>query len=366
MRLAIVHDYLVDTGGAEQVVLALHEQYPAAPIFTSVYDPRTTFAEFHALDLRTSFLQLPFVRKANYKFLLPFYPRAFESFDLSAFDVIISSASAFAKGVRAPRGALHICYCHTPTRFIWRTDDYLAQEQIGRAHRAFIRATVRAQKKWDYAAAQRVHHFIANSRATAQRIQENYARDSTIIHPPVDVEKFALADKISDYYLVASRLAPYKRIDLAVNAFNRLGLPLKIVGAGADESRLRRIARDNIEFLGHVPQKQLARLMAQCRAFIFPGVEDFGIAALEANAAGRPVIAFAASGALETVVDDVTGKLFRAQTPDALADVVAQTDVTKFDPRVMRAHAEKFSTARFRERIAQFVEEEWSVWRKDG
>ncbi len=355
MRLAIVHDYLVDSGGAERVVLALHEQYPAAPIFTSVYDPRTTFPEFRALDVRTSFLQLPFVRKSNYKYLLPFYPRAFESFDLSGFDVIISSASAFGKGAKIPRGALHVCYCHTPTRFIWRWNDYIAQEQIGAAQRLFIRAIVRGLKDWDYAAAQRVHHFIANSQATAQRIRENYGRDSTIVHPPVDVDRFAPSDQIANHYLIVSRLAPYKRIDLAVEAFNRLGLPLKIVGAGVDEARLRRMARANIEFLGHVPQAQLARLMAQCRAFIFPGVEDFGIVAVEAHAAGRPVIAYAAGGALETVSEGVTGAFFREQTVDALADVIARTDVTRFDARVMRAHAEQFSKARFKARVAGFV-----------
>ncbi len=359
IRLAIVHDYLVDSGGAERVVLALHEQYPTAPIFTSVYDPRTTFSEFRALDVRTSFLQLPLVRKSNYKYLLPFYPRAFESFDLSGFDVIISSASAFGKGARIPRGALHVCYCHTPTRFIWRYDDYIAQEQIGAAQRLFIRAIVRWLKSWDYAAAQRVHHFIANSQATAQRIRDNYGRDSTIIHPPVDVDCFAPSDQIANYYLLVSRLAPYKRIDLAVEAFNRLGLPLKIVGAGADEARLRQMARDNVEFLGHVSQERLAQLMAQCRAFIFPGVEDFGIVAVEANAAGRPVIAYAAGGALETVIEGVTGAFFREQTADALANVIAQTDVTRFDARVMRAHAEKFSTARFRVRIEEFVSEKW-------
>jgi glycosyltransferase involved in cell wall biosynthesis len=361
MRVAIVHDYLVDSGGAERVVLALSEQYPAAPILTSVYDPRTTFAEFRTLDVRTSFLQLPFVRKSNYKYLLPFYPRAFESFDLSGFDVIISSASAFGKGAKIPRGGLHICYCHTPTRFIWRWDDYIAQEQIGHAQRLFIRAIVRGLKDWDRAAAQRVHHFIANSQATAQRIRDNYGRDSTIIHPPVDIEKFAPSDQIADYYLLVSRLAPYKRIDLAVEAFNKLGLPLKIVGAGVDAARLQRVARGNIEFLGHVPQAQLARLLAQCRAFIFPGVEDFGIVALEANAAGRPVIAYAAGGALETVSEGVTGAFFREQAADALADTIAQTDVTRFDARVMRAHAEEFSKARFKERISEFVNSQFAI-----
>lgn len=361
MRIALVHDYLVDSGGAERVVIALHEVYPAAPIYTSVMDARTTFADFRAMDVRTSFLQRLPVRKSNYKYLLPFFPLAFESFDFSDYDVVLSSASAFAKGVVTAPETLHVCYCHTPSRFAWRYHEYIAQEQLGRVTRLVIALIVHRLREWDYAAAQRVDFFIANSRVTAQRIRKNYRRDAVVIPPPVAVENFAPRDDIGDYYLVVSRLAPYKRIDLAVQAFNELGLPLKIVGAGVDAARLKKMAAENIEFLGHVPQARLADLYARCRAVIFPGVEDFGIVPLEANAAGRPVIAFAAGGALETIVEGVTGVFFREQTAAALAAVVAATDGSNFDARVLRAHAEQFSQTRFKERIANFIEEKWQV-----
>lgn len=358
-RVAIVHDYLVDTGGAERVVIALHEQYPAAPIYTSVIDPQTTFADFRAMDVRGSFLQRLPVRKRNYKFLLPLFPLAFESFDLSAFDIVISSASAFAKGVITAHDTLHVCYCHTPSRFAWRFHEYVAQEQMGRVKQAFIQLIVHYLRGWDWAAAQRVDQFVANSQVTARRIAKNYRRDAVVIPPPVEVEAFAPCADLGDYYLIVSRLAPYKRIDLAVQAFNEMRLPLKVVGAGADAARLQKMAAANIEFLGHVPLAQLRELYARARAIIFPGVEDFGLVPLEANAAGRPVIAFAAAGALETVIEGVTGAFFREQTTQALAETVRATDVTRFDPRVLRRHAEQFSKARFKERIANLVEEKW-------
>ncbi len=366
MRVAIVHDYLVDTGGAERVVIALHALYPDAPIFTSVLDARTTFTAFRTMDVRTSFLQRLPVRKSNYKFLLPFFPLAFESFDFSEYDVVLSSASAFAKGVVTAPETLHVCYCHTPARFVWRYHEYIAQEQLGRVARLVIALIVHRLREWDYAAAQRVDFFIANSRVTARRIAKNYRREAVVIYPPIAVENFAPRDEIGDYYLVVSRLAPYKRIDIAVQAFNRLRLPLKIVGAGVDAARLRKMAADNIEFLGHVPQEQLAELYARCRAVIFPGVEDFGIVPLEANAAGRPVIAFARGGALETIVAGKTGVFFHAQTPDALAEVVAATDVTRFDARVLRAHAEQFSQPRFHSQIARFIEDKWRAVRMEN
>ncbi len=358
-RVAIVHDYLVDSGGAERVVIALHEQYPDAPIFTSVMDAQTTFADFRAMDVRTSFLQRLPVRKSNYKFLLPFFPLAFESLNLSDYDIVISSASAFAKGVITTSDTLHACFCHTPPRFAWRFHEYVAQEQMGRVKQSLIQLIVHYLRGWDYTAAQRVDEFIANSQATARRIRKNYRRDAVVINPPVAVEAFTPRDDIGDYYLIVSRLAPYKRIDIAVQAFNELQLSLKIVGAGIDAARLQKMASPNIEFLGHVPQGRLADLYARGRAVIFPGVEDFGIVPLEANAAGRPVIAYAAAGALETIVDGVTGAFFREQTAASLAQAVRETDVTRFDARALRQHAEQFSQSRFKERIANFVEGKW-------
>ncbi|MEW5717617.1 MAG: glycosyltransferase, partial [Chloroflexota bacterium] len=253
----------------------------------------------------------------------------------------------------------HVCYCYTPPRFAWRFEEYVAQEQLGQLKRAIIRLVAHYLRGWDFAAAQRVDEFVAVSQATARRIHKNYRRASVVINPPVAVEAFTPREDIRDYYLIVSRLAPYKRIDLAVQAFDDLRLPLKIVGAGIDAARLQKMASPNVEFLGHVSQKRLAELYARCRAVIFPGIEDFGIVPLEANAAGRPVIAFAAAGALETIVDGVTGAFFREQTAAALAQAVRATDVTRFDARMLRQHAEQFSQARFKERIARFVEEKW-------
>ena len=366
MRVALVHDYLVDSGGAERVVETLHELYPAAPLYTSIFAPATTFASFRALDVRTSFLQKLGLTKRTYKFFLPFYPLAFEQFDFSEFDVVISSASAFAKGVITGPDTLHLCYCHTPPRFAWRFHEYVAQERLGRWQRGLIGLIVHPLRGWDFAAAQRVDAFIANSQITARRIWKNYRRDARVIHPPVNVDWFAPNDARDDYYLIVSRLAPYKRIDLAVQACNRLRVQLKIVGAGADEARLRNIAEANVEFLGHLPRAQLAQMYARCRAVIFPGVEDFGIVPLEANAAGRPVIAYAAGGARETVIENVTGTFFREQTVEALIETINQTDPTRFDPGAMREHALQFSPAYFKERIANFVASQWNEFRKSN
>ncbi len=365
-RIAIVHDYLVDSGGAERVVLALHEQFPDAPIYTSVHDRHTTFPAINTLDIRTSFLQRLPVRKGNYKFLLPFYPVAFESLDLSGYDIVISSCSSFAKGVITGPDTLHICYCYTPPRFAWRYHEYTAQEQLGTLQRLLISTLVHPLRTWDFAAAQRVDHFVAISGITARRIWKDYRRESTIIAPPVDVDRFEPSAEIGDYYLIVSRLAPYKRIDLAVEAFNHLQLPLKVVGAGADAARLRAMANRNIEFLGHLEESRLAELYAHSRAVIFPGVEDFGIVPLEANAAGRPVIAFAAGGALETVKERITGVFFREATADALARAVSATDVMAFDAQVMRHHALQYGKACFKERIAGFVQSKWNEQQSQG
>ncbi|MBI5652232.1 MAG: glycosyltransferase [Chloroflexi bacterium] len=364
MRVALVHDYLVDAGGAERVVETLHELYPAAPVYTSVFAPTTTFASFRAMDVRTSFLQHFGLTKRNYKFALPLYPIAFESFDLSAYDVVISSASGFAKGVITPAETLHVCYCYTPPRFAWNFHEYIAREQLGAAQKFLIGWLVHYLRGWDLDTAQRVDEFIGVSHQVARRIQKIYRRAATVIHPPVNVDWFAPSDARENYYLIVSRLAPYKRIDLAVQAFNRLRLPLKIIGAGADEMRLRKMAESNVEFLGHLPREQLAQMYAHSRAVIFPGVEDFGIVPLEANAAGRPVIAYAAGGALETVIENVTGAFFREPTVEALIETINQTDPTRFDPRAMRDHALQFSPAHFKERIADFVTSRWNEFRK--
>lgn len=352
-----MHDYLVDKGGAERVLEIFHEIFPEAPIFTSIYDPDTTFPSFRTMDVRPSFLQHFIASKKRYRWLLPFYPMAFESFDFTGYDLVLSSTTSFAKGVITGPDTLHICFCFTPTRFLWRTEDYLRHASFRRKWRPLMTPVLHHLRLWDFAAAQRVDHFIAQSCVVARRIRKWYGRESIIIHSPIDVTRFQIDNQVEDYYLVVSRLEPYKRIDLPIEVFNRIGLPLLIVGDGSDKHRLRKLAKPNIRFLGFVPEEQLVRIYARCRALIFPGEEDFGLTPLEANASGRPVIAYAGGGALETVIEGVTGVFFREATAAALAEAVKNITFNAFDPVAMRAHAMKFDKEIFREKIRSFLSE---------
>ena len=355
MRVAIVHDYLNQYGGAERVLEALHELYPEAPIYTSVYDRAAMPPAYRAWDIRPSWMQrLPGWRRHFRKYLL-LYPSAFESFDLSGYDLILSSSSAFAKGAIPPAGARHICYCHTPMRFAWRTDSYVEREQIGGILRVVLPILLTYVRLWDVATSARVDAFIANSREVASRIRRYYGRTAAIIPPPVDLPPYG-PEEPGDFYLAGGRLIPYKRLDLAVRAFSTLGLPLKIFGDGRDRAALESSARPNVEFLGYVSEERRRELFARCRAFIFPGEEDFGITPLEAMAAGRPVIAYAGGGALDTVVEGVTGRFFQEQSPAALACAVAMSRGDQYDPLTIRRHAEGFGRPVFLSRIRAFIQ----------
>lgn len=354
-RTVIVHDYLNQYGGAERVLEALHELFPQAPIYTSIYDPGAMPARYREWDIRTSWMQrLPGWRRL-FRAYFPLYPSAFESFDLSGYDLIISSSSAFAKGVIPAPGARHICYCHTPMRFAWRAADYVAQEGLGVRRRALLALPLTALRLWDAVSSSRVDWFVANSRVVAGRIRRYYGREATVIPPPVELPPFR-PQPPGDFYLAGGRLIPYKRVDLAVRAFTALGLPLKVFGSGRDEPRLRALAGPNVEFLGRVSDEELRALFARCRAFIFPGEEDFGITTLEAMAAGRPVIAYAAGGALETVVEGVTGRFFHEQSAAALAAAVAASRSDEYDPLAIRRHAEGFGREVFLARMREFVD----------
>lgn len=358
MKIALIASWLNQYGGAERVLEATHDLFPNAPVFTSTYWPAAMPAAYKNWDIRVSFLgRLPFAGKLQ-RLWLPLYPAAFESLDLQGYDVALSITSAFAHGVRLPNGARHVCYCLTPARFLWNYREYVEREQISPWTHTVLPILIARLRDWDRRAAQRVHRFIAISQTVRERIAKNYGRDSTIIHPPVDVDRFGLSDVRGDFFLILSRLAPYKRIDLAVAAFNDLGLPLLIAGDGRDRARLQALARSNVRFLGRVSDEEQRDLLARCRAFIFPGEEDFGIAPLEANASGRPVIAFAGGGALETIVEGVTGEFFREPTAPSLAHAVCAFDEKKFEPRVIRAHAEKFGAQVFKEKLQRFIRDE--------
>ncbi|MCL4486563.1 MAG: glycosyltransferase [Chloroflexi bacterium] len=347
--VALVASWLNQYGGAERVLEVAHELFPDAPLFTSTYWPAALPPAYRTWDIRVSFLnRLPI---ANQRLLLPLYPLAFESLDLTGYDRILSITSAFAHGVRLPERAEHVCYCLTPARFLWSYEDYVRRERIGRLPRAVLPLFIARLREWDRRAATRVGRFVAISETVRQRIERYYHCESTVIFPPVHVERFAIADGHEDFFLILSRLVPYKRIDLAVQAFNELGLPLIIAGDGRDRPRLEAMAKPNIRFLGRVSDDEGCELLTHCRAFIFPGDEDFGITPLEANACGRPVIAFAGGGALDSTIEGVTGEFFREPTGAALAETVRAFEDRKFEPRVLRRHAEQFSTGVFKERL---------------
>ena len=363
MKLAIVHDFLAQMGGAEQVVKIFREIFPEAPIYTSIYIPSAVCPSFQTADIRTSFMQrLPFIKKHARRYLA-LYPYAFELFDLSEYEVVLSSSSSFAKGVITLPHTCHICYCYTPMRFVWNYHTYIEQEPFSRLTKLCLPYITHRLRRWDEITADRVDHYVAISGEVRRRIRKYYRRDATIIHPPVDVSKFTVSEKDGGYYLILSRLLPYKRIDIAIEAFNSLRLPLKIVGNGRDLERLQKLAGPTIEFLGRLPDDETQRCLRECRALVFPGLEDFGLAPLEAMACGKPVIAYAAGGALETVRDGVTGSFFYEQTADSLAGAIADFDAAQFDPWEIRRHAELFDVSVFKEQILRFVQQAYRAFR---
>jgi glycosyltransferase involved in cell wall biosynthesis len=356
MKIAIVHDYLNQFGGAERVITALHELWPEAPIYTSIYNEQKMPESFRRMDIRVSWMQkLPFIFDL-FKSYFFFYPLIFDQFDLSGYDVILSSSSAYAKGVKKRPGQLHICYCYTPARFLWRYDDYVKRESIPGIFKAFLPFLLEPIKKWDLNNSNSVDFFIAISQAVADRIAGIYQRQSVIIYPPVDNSLFAVPNIDADYFLVVSRLSAYKRIDIVIEACNRLELPLKILGDGPDRRRLEQLAGPTVEFVGKVADRELARYLAQCRALVFPGEEDFGIVPLEAMAAGRPVIAYRGGGALETMVDEVTGLFFDEPTSDSLMLALKRSQFLVWDKQKLKAQAAKFDKEHFKHKIKTFVD----------
>ncbi len=356
MRVALAHDYLNQEGGAERVVEVFCRTYPDSPLYTSLYNPAAMDPFWRTVDVRTSFMQALRPSLGVAKALLPLYPLAFESFNFSGYDVALSSSSTFAKGIITGPETYHVCYCHTPARYAWMYHDYTGAMRPNPLRQALLPPLVSRLRVWDYAAAQRVDHYIANSRNTARRIAKFYRRESTVLHPPIDVGSFTPAATTDDYYLVLARLLPYKRIDIAIEAFNRLKRPLLVVGDGPDAARLRRLAGPTVRFTGRVGGNAVRRYLSHCRALVFPGDEDLGIAPLEAMASGRPVLAYRAGGALETVLGGVTGQFFDAQTPESLLAALRAFDTRGFDPAVLRAHVSEFDLPIFQQRLRAIIE----------
>jgi glycosyltransferase involved in cell wall biosynthesis len=354
-RIALVHDYFVQMGGAERVAEAMHDSFPSAPMYTTVALPQSLPQRLRTADIRTSPLQrLPNIdRRFRHYFML--YPFAVEHFDLSEYDLIFSSSSGYAKGVRRRRNAIHVCYCHTPMRWVWRYDDYVAREGFGSVARMALPFLLWGLRKWDLRAARQPNYYIANSRLVAQRIKKIYGREAFVIPPPIDVNRFHMSDQIDDYYLVLSRLMPYKRIDLAIEACKRMNRRLIVIGDGPDRARLEKLGDDRIEFLGRQPDAIVNYYAARCRALMFPGEEDFGMAPLEANAAGRPVIAYRGGGACETVEDGVTGVFFNEDNSRSLAEAIEKFEGLRWNQFTLRSHAEKFDRTVFAFRVLQFL-----------
>jgi glycosyltransferase involved in cell wall biosynthesis len=354
-RVALVHDFLLDLRGAERVFLAMCELWPDADIYTAVYDADGTEGRFDDREVRTSFLQRLRPTARTFRALLPLYPAAIESFDLSQYDLVISSSSAWAHAVICDVDTVHVSYCHNPFRYAWNDRDRTLAERFDPLSRAALRRLFRRWRQWDWIAAQRVDRYLANSRATQRRIHSYWGRESTVVYPPVDTERFAPASP-GDSYLVLSELMRHKRIDLAVQAFNKLRLPLTVAGDGPDARRLRRMAGPTIRFTGRVTDHEAARLFSTCRALVVPSVEEFGIVAVEAQAAGRPVLAVQAGGTCETVVDGVTGR-FWSGGAGALADAVRSFDPDSIDPADCVRNAEQFARAAFKEALPREVDE---------
>lgn len=344
-RVALVHDFLLDLRGAERVFAAICDVWPHADIFTAVYDRRGTEGRFVHRNVNTSPLQRLRPTARSFRALLPLYPYAIESFDLSDYDLVISSSSAWAHGVVVDERALHVCYCHNPFRYAWneREATLAARDPITRTA---LRLTFNRWRQWDWIAAQRVDAYVANSDTTRRRIGRYYGRDATVLHPPVQTSRFQPGE-VGEYYLVVSELMPHKRIDVAVEAFNRLRLPLVVVGDGPEARRLRKLAGRSVRFEGRVPDERVAELLQGCKALVVTATEEFGLAAVEAQAAGRPVIAFADGGALETVIEGETGIFFPRADPLALVEAVAGFDPASIDPQACVAQAARFDDARF-------------------
>lgn len=354
-KIALVHDYFIQMGGAERVAAAMHDSFPSAPIYTTVALPHRLPKELRGADIRTSAMQRLPAMEQRFRQYFMLYPFAVEHFDLSEYDLIFSSSSGYAKGVRRRQNAIHVCYCHTPMRWVWRYEDYVARESFGRVTRSLLPISLWGLKKWDLRAAQQPNYYIANSRLVADRIKQIYGRDAIVIPPPIDVDRFEMSAEVDDYYLVLSRLVPYKRIDLAIEACKRMDRRLIIIGDGPDRQRLEKLAGPRTEFLGRQSDSEVNRYASRCRALLFPGEEDFGMVPLEVNAAGRPVIAFRGGGAIETVVDGVTGVFFDHATSAALVEAIENFESRSWDQLTMRGHAEKFDRSVFAFRVLQFL-----------
>ncbi|MFW6244997.1 MAG: glycosyltransferase [Fibrobacterota bacterium] len=363
MKPAIIHEWLVTLAGAESVLQSIYSLFPGK-IYTLFHDRKElSGSAFENADVQTSFLQkIPFSRK-HHRMFLPLFPMAAEQFDLREHKVIISSSYAVAKGVLNSSDQLHICYCHSPMRYIWDlTFEYLEAAGLSKGLKSFfVRSILHYLRMWDMVSSNRVNEFVTNSHYIAHRIKKCYNRRARVIYPPVDVDRFYLSDRKDNYFITVSRLVPYKRLDIIIRAFNELKLPLLIVGDGPCRKQLEQISGPTITFLGYTSKEELAKLLSRARAFIFSAEEDFGIVNVEAQASGLPVIAYGRGGVVETVIDQKTGLFFKKQTPQSLMEKVREFLAIEdtFDPSQIRQNAQRFPRSRFEREFREFVDEAW-------
>ena len=356
--VALVHDYLLVMRGAERTFAAMAECWPNAPIYTLLYDEEGTKGRFADREVRTSYLQKLGLGQDRFRVLLPAFPRAMRSLPLDRHELVISSSSAFAHGAQAREGARHICYCHTPFRYAWFEHER-ALGEVPPPVRPVLRRTLRKAREADRRASRSVTRYVANSAVTRRRIAEYWGREACIVHPPVEVERFDVAQSADPYFLIVTELVAHKRVELALDASERAGVAIRVVGEGPDKDRLEARygkPRGGAEFLGRVEDAELARLYSRARAMVLPNEEEFGIAAVEAQAAGRPVVAIAAGGALETVVHGETGVLVKPGDADALAEALAETNFDRFDQDRIVRHARSFSKDAFQRRLREVVD----------
>lgn len=366
MKIALVHDYLVQYGGAERVLEAFAEIFPYAPIYTIVYDKEAMHGVFEGKRIYTSYLQkFPFARKKHRLFPM-LMPIAIEQFDFSAYDVVLSDSSSYAKGIITGPDTLHICYMHTPMRYAWDDCQKYAQDfNMLKLFKKIVPFAMNYVRLWDKVSADRVDLFLANSNFIAKRIRKYYRKEATVIHPPVSVDRFYTAKKNKGYYLMVGRLIAYKKHDIAIEAFNKLGFPLKIIGRGPEMKRLQKMAGPNIEFLGRVSDEKLPEYYAECKAFIFPQEEDFGIVAIEALASGRPLVAFRGGDIPEHLEDGKMGVFFDKQTSEDIVEAVGRMKNMDFDPEYIRSKVIGFNKEVFKEKITKYVEESMAKHRNN-
>ena len=366
IKVALVHDWLTGQRGGERVLEIFSEIFPQAPIYTLFHFPGSQIKNIEEKRIITSVIQkLPFLKK-KYRFYLPLFPLAVELFNVQEFDLVISSSHCVAKGVIPRPDALHLSYIHSPVRYAWNQYfSYFSTDKLGVFSRFFIPPVIHRLRVWDSVSSFRVDHFMANSFNVARRINKYYRRKADVIHPPVDADQFKPGARERDYFLIVSALVPYKRIEIAIQAFNRTGIPLKIVGTGPDYKKLKKTARSNIEFYGFLEPDALCSMYQEARALIMPGEEDFGINSLESQACGVPVIAFGKGGALETVIQEKTGLFFPELTTESLGSALDKFENIEFNKKTIRENALNFSKGIFKQKIETYIQDRWSEYIKN-